>query len=239
MRAPSVLSAKHAAVVPVPKLENDFYDWYVRHEAKVVEAAGGACDLVFIGDSITHLFEGHPNWSGRGERVWAEFYSRRKVLNLGFGWDRTQNVLWRLDHGEFTGQTPRLVVLLIGTNNLTPTANAPRSSPEQIGEGIAAICQRIRSLSPESRILLMGILPRSEPDDVLRGDIHRANELLKDYSQTQVAIDFVDIGDRFVDETGRIPVTLMEDLVHPTEMGYRIWAEALEPTVLAVLGGGR
>jgi len=109
----------NSATIATPVLEHDFYDWHERHRAKCLECERNNHDLVFIGDSITHLFEGDPAVPGRGERVWARYYGQRRALNLGFGWDRTQNVLWRLAHGEFAGQRPRLVVILIGTNNLT------------------------------------------------------------------------------------------------------------------------
>jgi hypothetical protein len=96
-QAPSapVQRTGNTAAIPVQKLEEDFYDWYVRHSAKCREAACANHDLVFIGDSITHLFEGDPNVPNRGERVWEAHYGNRNALNLGFGWDRTQNVLWR------------------------------------------------------------------------------------------------------------------------------------------------
>ena len=83
----------NTAIVPTPKIENDFYDWYVRHESKCNAARANNHELLFIGDSITHLFEGHPNVPDKGEEVWRKFYGRRSVLNLGFGWDRTPNAL--------------------------------------------------------------------------------------------------------------------------------------------------
>jgi lysophospholipase L1-like esterase len=222
----------NTAIVPVPKLEPDFYDWHARHNAKCREAAAGSHDLVFIGDSITHLFEGDPNVPGRGERVWREYYGTRNALNLGFGWDRTQNVLWRLDHGQFQGQTPRLVVLLIGTNNLTGTANAPSNTPAEICEGIRTVCEGLLSASPASRVLLMGVLPRGAADDPLRARIRELNVAVRQYAESCPSARFLDIGDRFLSAGGTIPPDLMNDAVHPTEAGYRIWAQAIEPLVL-------
>ncbi len=229
----------HAAVVPVPKLEDDFYDWYQRHEAKCREAASANHDLIFIGDSITHLFEGDPNWKGRGERIWQRFYGQRRAMNLGYGWDRTQNVLWRLAHGEFAGQTPRLVVLLIGTNNLSATANSASSSPAEIADGIAAICRRIDAASPQSRILVMGVLPRGTPADPIRARILEINRLLEAFAKSQPSITFLDIGARFLDGSGRIPVLLMDDGTHPTEAGYELWAQSIEPVVCEAMGDAR
>ncbi len=227
----------NTAIVPTPKLEADFYDWYARHDAKVRAAAAGNHDFVFIGDSITHLFEGDPNVPGRGERVWAEHYGCRNALNLGFGWDRTQNVLWRLDHGEFNGQTPRLVVLLIGSNNLTGTANARTNTPDEIVDGISAIIGRLAAASPASRVLLLGILPRSTVADPLRGQIIAINERLAALAAGLASVRFLDIGNCFLSADGSIPTALMNDGVHPTEAGYRLWAEAIEPIVAEACGG--
>jgi len=223
-------------VAPVPKLEPDFYDWYARHERKCAEAARGSHDLVFIGDSITHLFEGDPNVPGRGERVWAERYGSRNALNLGFGWDRTQNVLWRLDHGEFAGQTPRLVVLLIGTNNLTGTSNAPTNTPAEIAEGIRAVCGQVLAASPASRILLLGVFPRGPAGGPLRGQVREVNALLAAWAERAASVEFVDIGAQFLAADGSIPLEIMNDGVHLTERGYRMWADAIEPVVRRTLG---
>jgi lysophospholipase L1-like esterase len=231
------MHAETSAITPASKLENDFYDWHKRHDTKVRQAASGSHDLAFIGDSITHLFEGDANLPGRGENVWAQYYASRRALNLGFGWDRTQNVLWRIDHGELAGQKPRLAVLLIGTNNLTGTNNAPTNTPSQIAAGIAAIHARIAALAPRSRLLLLGLLPRGTPDDPIRQRIIETNALLADYADAKRgdAVTFLDLGSRFLDADGRIPKTLMDDGVHPTQAGYQIWAEAIEPRVVEAI----
>lgn len=231
--------AGNTAVVPVPKLESDFYDWYGRHEAKCREAASGNHDLVFIGDSITHLFEGDANVPDRGENVWKAYYGTRNALNLGFGWDRTQNVLWRLAHGALAGQTPRLVVLLIGTNNLTGTANASGNTPAEIVEGIEAICRQVSNASPKSRFLIMAVLPRAAASDPLRARIRELNALLLPRLGRRPGVEFMDIGSRFLSSDGSIPVDLMNDGVHPTEKGYSLWAEAIESVVCRDVGPRR
>jgi lysophospholipase L1-like esterase len=226
----------NSATIATPVLENDFYDWHERHRAKCLECERNNHDLVFIGDSITHLFEGDPAVPGRGERVWARYYGQRRALNLGFGWDRTQNVLWRLAHGEFAGQRPRLVVILIGTNNLTGTSNARTNTPPEIAEGIQNICRQIHAASPASRILLMGIFPRSQVDDCLRTCIRNLNDLLADLYKSNETVTFMDIGHLFLSSDGSISPNIMSDGVHLTEKGYRIWAEAVEPTICTELG---
>ena len=229
----------NTAVMPTPNLEDDFYDWQARHDAKCREAALGNHALVFIGDSITHLFEGDPNLPGRGEHVWKQYYGPRNALNLGFGWDRTQNVLWRLAHGQFAGQTPRLVVLLIGTNDLTGTPNAHANTPAEICEGIQAICREVLATSPESRILLIGVFPRGAVDDPLRVRVREMNDALRQYAESRPPVDFSDIGERFLSADGTISPDIMSDGVHLTEKGYRIWAEAIEPAVRTTVGRTR
>lgn len=219
------------AIIPSTKLENDFYEWYDRHETKLQEVKANHYDLVFIGDSITHFFAGHPGFADKGDAVWQEFYGSRAALNLGFGWDRTQNVLWRLQHGEFAGQTPRLVVLNIGTNNLTGTENARSNTPAEIAEGIAAICRTIWEKSPRTHILLMGIFPRGAANDPLRTVLKELNALLAAYAAQDDRLDFLDIGQRFLDERGEFRPGMMPDQCHPSAAAYRIWADAIEPVV--------
>jgi len=125
-RARALDAAVNTAVVPVPRLEDDCYNWWTRHAEAL--AAGPRLDpeVVLIGDSITHFWAGEPRAPNRlnGPRAWAETFGSRRVLNLGFGWDRTQNALWRLDHGEFDGLHPKLVIVNLGTNNFSATPNA-------------------------------------------------------------------------------------------------------------------
>lgn len=229
------IPAEISAVTPVPKLEKDFYDWYQRHDSKMQLAAERNHDLLFIGDSITHLFEGDTTLPGRGESVWAKHFAPRNALNLGFGWDRTQNVLWRLTHGEIKNQTPKLAVILIGTNNLTGTANAATNTPAQIVDGIAAIARVLRDAAPRARLLILGLLPRSTPTDPLRQRILETNALLQPRA-VQLQADYLDLGRHFLDAQNQIPRALMGDTVHPTTAGYQIWAEQILPIVDRALG---
>jgi STE24 endopeptidase len=220
----------NTAVVPVPKLENDSYDWYARHDEILESKDRIAPEIVMIGDSITHYWGGLPySRSRNGPKSWNELFGERRVLNLGFGWDRTQNVLWRLDHGEFDGLHPRLVVLNIGTNNFSATASAKANSPAQVADAIRAICTRVRSKSPETRVIVMGVFPRGRSaDDPYRAKISELNRRLADLGKTP-GIAFLDIGDKFLTPGGEIPQDLMRDYCHPTEKGYSIWAAALKP----------
>jgi len=147
---------------------------------------------------------------------------------MGFGWDRTQNVLWRLRQGEFEGQNPQWVILNIGTNNLTGTENARANTPDEIVEGITAICDEVHQRSPQSNIILMGIFPRgARADDPLRAPILETNRSLTRHFEGDPNVKFIDIGSRFLAPDGSLPTALMPDGTHPSDAGYRIWADAL------------
>ena len=158
-------AAGNSAVVPVPKLENDFYDWHQRHNEVKARIAKGPVDLIFVGDSIMHMFGGEPRSKiARGAKIWEKYYAHRHAVNMGFGWDRTQNMLWRLQNGELDGVSPKVAVLMAGTNNLTGTNNAPANTPAEIVAGIEAICTTIHRKSPRTEILLLGVLPRAQAE---------------------------------------------------------------------------
>jgi hypothetical protein len=123
---------ENTVLIPVPKIENDSYDWYARHEAILKLKDQIKPDVVLIGDSITHFWAGPPEAERQsGLKSWHQLFGQRPVLNMGFGSDRTQNVLWRLEHGEFDGLKPRYVVLNIGSNNLWATPNARANTPAE------------------------------------------------------------------------------------------------------------
>ena len=226
-------AATNTAVVPVPKLENDFYDWYQRHEQVKALIKKQPVDLVFVGDSITHMFGGQPfSPICRGSNVWERTYGARHAVNLGFGWDRTQNVLWRLENGEFEGLRPKAAVVLIGTNNRTGTKNARENSPAEIAEGIEAVCRAIHAHSPATKIALLSVLPRSPAHftEPIR-EINRRIAKLEALGY----VTFVDLWPGFADADGLPKKELMADTVHPNEKGYEVWAQTLEPVLIKLL----
>ncbi len=217
------------AVVPVPKLEQDSYDWYKRHEDVLAIQSKLNPQIVLIGDSITHFWGGEPQSAiQRGPLAWKDTFGDLPVLNLGFGWDRTQNVLWRLDHGEFEALQPRKIVLNIGTNNFSATANARANSPAEIAEGILAICARLRAKSPAAAIMVMGVLPRGHAaNDPWRAKISELNRILAERLKALPGVTFLDIGPQMLDADGTLAAAVMPDGTHPSEKGYAIWGKAL------------
>lgn len=215
------------AVIPVPNTQIDFYNWEERRKEKVALAESGSHELIFIGDSITHMFE----LPDRGKKAWDRFFGKYHVLNLGYGWDCTQNVLWRLENGEFSGQQPKVVVLCIGTNNLTGNSGGRANTAGEIVEAIQAICAFIHRQSPNTTIIVMSVFPRGERSDPIFDQAEELAESIKAAMSNQAGVIHLDIGSRFLGSDGEIPTTLMDDLVHPTEAGYEIWAEELRPII--------
>ncbi len=222
------------ALIPVPWLEQDSYDWYGRHHAELTLQKQINPRVVLIGDSITHFWDGLPNAQHvSGPTAWRSAFGDypTATLSMGFGWDRIQNVLWRLQQGEFEGLNPQWVVLMIGTNNLTGTLSARPNTPEEILQGIEAIRDQVHQLSPRSRIVLMAILPRGfAPGDVLRAPILRTNQLLKEQFGQDPSITYLDVGQKLLASDGSLAAALMPDGTHPSDEGYQVRADALKET---------
>jgi lysophospholipase L1-like esterase len=207
--------------------------WLNQHEKLVEKVKQGKADLIFIGDSITKRWEDSASgggWPGSPQEIWAKYYGRRNAVNLGIGSDRTQHVLWRLEHGEIDGIAPNLAVVLIGTNN-TET-----DSWEEIAAGIEKIVALLRKKLPQTKILLMGIFPWAK-DNVqpAKEEIAKINARIARLNDGESVI-IRDIGARFLDKDGTIDKELLFDGVHPTARGYEIWAKAIESDVVNLLG---
>ena len=221
--------------------------WDRRHAAKLKEIAAGPkeYDFVFLGDSITHNWEGwseqtdidvvtnahakgvlkFPN--GPGRVVWEEMKREFRLLNLGCGGDTTQNVLWRLDHGEMDGYRTRGVALMIGTNN--------GESAEEIAEGIKAVVRKILEKQPEAKVVLMPIFPAEHsPSAPRRVRNAKASELAKSVADGERVI-WLDFNKVFLEKDGTLSAEMMPDYLHPLEHGYRLWRAAIEPVMRKVL----
>lgn len=222
---------ENSACIPKSKLEPDFYDWEARHAAVQEAQKRLQPEIVMIGDSITHLWGGEPAEpkGNRGAEAWKSLFGDRKVVNLGFGWDRTQNVLWRMAHGELDGVNPKLIVIHIGTNNLAGTKNARENTPAEIAEGIQAVTLQAKAKCPGAKVVLMAVFPRGEkPGDPVRAKIAAINALLPEVAKVSGAT-LIDLKDKLCEPDGNITRETMPDFLHPAEKGYAIWADALRP----------
>ena len=223
-----VQAAIKNATTPAHRMKSDEKNWWQkRHESKVTEAKNTEWDIIFLGDSITH------SWETAGKKTWNKYYRKRKALNLGFSGDRTEHVLWRLDNGEFEEVQPKVVVLMIGTNN----TGHRKDPPKAIAAGVEKIIERIKVKSPDSKILLLAIFPRSaKASDPQRINNQKASTLISKLAKDD-NVTYLDINERFLLADGTLSQEIMPDLLHPKQKGYAIWAEALEPTLQSLLTG--
>jgi beta-glucosidase len=195
-----------------------------RHESFNKKIKEGPVELIFIGDSITQ------GWEGAGKKVWEEYYGKRHAVNLGIGGDRTQHVLWRLDHGNIEGINPKLAVMMIGTNN------ARDNTPQETAAGVKAIVEKLRAKLPNTKILLLAVFPRgADKDDPLRKKNEAVNDMIKGLADNKM-VYYKDIGNNFLGPDGSLSKETMPDLLHLNEKSYRTWAESIEPDVKKLLG---
>jgi lysophospholipase L1-like esterase len=216
------------AIIPVPRGDERSK---ARTEVVLQRAKDnqGPCDIAFIGDSITQ------GWEGAGKNVWAKFYGNRKCLNFGVGGDRTEHVLWRFEHGQLDGVKPKAAVLMIGTNNSNKNKDGTEAYSEgEILEGVQAIVKQIRERLPDTKLIVLGIFPRSKTFSTQRGKVLQVNQALEKLADDK-NIFYIDFGSKLIESDGSISVEMMKDALHPGEKGYQIWAESIEPKLKELL----
>lgn len=188
-----------------------------RHQSFLEVAKAGNIDLLFVGDSITDWWRQEQ----RGLSVWNQYFAPLKAANFGIAGDTTQGVLWRMQNGELDGFQAKLVVLMLGTNNINRNAN------DDIAEGDRAIINEILKRQPQAKVLLLGVFPRgAEPDNPFRASIRAINAKLATFADNK-RVFYMDIGDKFLLPDGTLPTDIMPDGLHPNTKGYQIWAEAV------------
>ncbi|XP_037079874.1 LOW QUALITY PROTEIN: platelet-activating factor acetylhydrolase IB subunit beta-like [Pollicipes pollicipes] len=191
-----------------------------QHRRFVSEAKEREPDVVLVGDSIIYHLQ-HSN-------TWQRRFAPLHALNFGIGGDQTQHVLWRLTHGEMDNFCPKVVVLLVGTNNFN-------FSPEQIADGVMANVNVIRKLQPQAFVIVMGLLPRGEKPNHLRERNAQTNELLAgrlaSLERTQLLADYSEL----VSADGQIDHQDMADYLHLTPEGYSKVFEPVYDLILQIL----
>jgi len=216
----------NTAVIPAPRTAPDSTNWMKLHLKFVAQAKKGGIDILFVGDSITDF------WRNRGSNVWNKYYAPRHAANFGINGDRTQHVLWRIENGELDGIKPKVVVLLIGTNNTgkeKDTGKIRNTVPETI-EGVQAVVGEILAKLPDTKILLLGIFPRGTLDDPQRAQVALINTVISKLDDGS-RVRFLDIGSKFLEADGTLPQSVMPGLLHLNERGYQLWADAMNPTL--------
>ena len=216
-----------------PDMLNEWWaiDWWLpRHQQKIADAKailakGGKIDVLVIGDSITQ------GWEKEGLAAWNKYLAPLNAFGIGFGGDRTENVLWRLQHDAVTGLDPKVAVLMIGTNN----AGHRRENPQTTAAGIKKILEELQQRLPNTKMLLLAIFPRdAKPDDELRLINEQVNAIIKNYADNR-RVYFANINSVFLTKDGTLEENVMPDLLHPHELGYELYAKALVPELNKLL----
>ena len=197
-----------------------------KHEKYVAQAKKGGIDLLFLGDSITE------GWNKQKE-IFDEHFSKYNPANFGIGGDRTQHVLWRIENGELEPpMKPKLIVLMIGTNN------SAADPADKIASGVEKIVSTAKDKTG-AKVLLLAIFPRGETPEKAakqREVIKTVNERIKKLDDGGKTVRFIDIGDQFINADGTISKEIMPDYLHLSKEGYERWAKAIDGPVKEMMG---
>lgn len=207
------------AATPSPRLLSfnwmPLSEWYRMHADDIDIAEKGESKILFIGDSIIQGFE------SKGAKYWNEHFAPLGAANFGIGGDMTQNVLWRLENGGIGNLLPERIIILVGTNNFGHS----NENPAQVYVGMRAVVHKLKEAFPSAKLLLMAVFPRKEEsDDPDRDTIKDLNDRVQRMEYLD-DVTYLDIGNEFLLEDGRIPKSLMPDFLHPSEEGYGIWTD--------------
>ena len=202
-------------------------DWWsdrLLQKRNQIVAARGEIDLVFFGDSITH------NWERQGKAQLAELGKTYSILDIGYGGDRTQHLVWRGLNGELDGYRAKCIMLMIGTNNAVP-----RNKPGDVVKGIRRVLDVIASKQPQAKVLLLPIFVRGEgPQNAKRKANEEVNAAIRAFADGEKVI-WCDFNAKYLDEKGDTK-WIMPDRLHPNADGYKIWTDAVLPHFKAICG---
>jgi lysophospholipase L1-like esterase len=216
---------------PVPRTDANSR---LAHQQRLESLKKGSIDVYFIGDSITRRWRAtdYPQFLAN----WNENFLGWNAANFGWGGDTIQNILWRLRNGELEGVHPKVIVLLAGTNNV---GNTPASDAKvaDIARRIKALLDTLREKAPRATIIVMGILPRNDgvrPTAVMPS-INKINEAIAAFADGKT-IRYLNINDKLADKDGKLFDGMTGDRLHLGLKGYQVWADALKPLFMELLG---
>ncbi len=201
--------------------------WKNRHEKVLKNNIEFNPQLILIGNSITHALDDEGN-----KEFWDNYLKAYNTVNMGFGGDRTENVIWRLENGELDDINPKLATLMIGTNNTDGNNFEEVTNPEDLAEGIWKICSIIHEKLPDTEIALLAIFPFGHKPEVYRNTlIQKTNAIIKNFPDKNEKIHYFDVGHVLENEDGSLSYDLMPDYLHPNTEGYRLIFDALAPEI--------
>jgi len=211
---PSPPSGSNPAIFPAPRVE-----WLNNFGSRVVHARQmPEVSIIFDGDSITDF------WQGNGKEIWTK-YAKLNAMDFAISGDQTQHVLWRLQQGQADNLKPKLIFLMIGTNNV------PSCTAEQIADGVKAIIDEYRKVCPDAVVVLQAIFPRDPtPETPNRQKIKAINALISKFDDGKNVI-YLDFADKFLQPDGTLSKDIMPDYLHPSAKGYQIWADQINPII--------
>ena len=206
------------------------------HQALLEKTKQGVIDVYFLGDSITRRWQGtdYPEH----KKNWDQNFHGWNAANFGWGGDTTQNVLWRLTNGELDGVNPKVVVMMVGTNNVgkDPPQNDGDARVEDVAKGIRAIVDVVREKAPAAKIVLMGITPRNDGGGTAAmPTIDKINARIFGFADGP-SIVYLNINEKLADDEGKLFAGVTEDGLHLSIKGYQVWADALKPIFTQWLG---
>jgi lysophospholipase L1-like esterase len=208
------LTSKNDPSKPVP----GGVRWFGReHQKCLARTRAKDFDMCLLGDSITAMWPGD---------LFNKYFGKYRAANFGIGGDRCENVLWRLQQGELAGTSPKLIMLLIGTNN------QGMNTAEEVAWGVGLVVKRLREVCPESKILLVGILPSRGTPYAKTKQINEATAKFADGT----TVRFIDPGLKMLTDDETVEAGVLSDSVHLTPKGYAIWGDGTAEIVAEMMG---
>jgi lysophospholipase L1-like esterase len=228
---PAVAQPTAQASKPVPRSDRNSL---LAHEQLVEKAKQGGIDLYFVGDSITR------RWGATDPQYrflldnWKTNFFGWNAANFGWGADRIENILWRLQNGELEGVNPKVIVVLAGINNVGTDPGNPEKIAD-ITQGLRALIDTCQTKAPEATLIMMAIFPRNDNLAVIPA-IRQINQNIARLADGK-KIRYLDINDTLADPQGKLfPGMMNADQLHPTLKTYQVWADALRPILTELLG---